>query len=63
MKTDDLIKHFENERRPITSAAAFLGVHEGTIREWIRKGGLVPEQWAALFYVKTGQQPPVKAGE
>jgi uncharacterized protein YjcR len=53
MKTEDLIKHFEKEPRPIASAAAFLGVHENTIRAWINKDGNVPAQWAALFEIKT----------
>ena len=52
MKTDELIKIFKDKRRPICSAAAFLGVHENTVRAWIRKDGVVPEQWAALFQVK-----------
>jgi hypothetical protein len=53
MKTEALIKKFEKEPRPIGAAAAFLGVHENTIRAWINKDGRVPAQWAALFEIKT----------
>ena len=56
MRTEDLIKHFENEPRPIASAAAFLGVHENTIRAWINKDRKVPAQWAALFEVKAKKE-------
>ena len=56
MKTEELVKHFENEPRPIASAAAFLGVHENTIRAWINKNGRVPSQWEALFIIKTKKE-------
>jgi uncharacterized protein YjcR len=56
MKTEDLIQNFKKEPRPIASAAAFLGVHENTIRAWINKDGNVPAQWAALFEIKTRKE-------
>lgn len=52
MKTEELIKHFKDDRRPIASAAAFLGVHENTVRAWMNKDGVVPAQWAALYREK-----------
>ena len=60
MKTEELIKHFENEPRPIGATAAFLGVHENTVRAWINKDGKVPPQWAALFKIKTGPDHDTK---
>jgi len=54
METKELIKHFENEPRPIGAAAAFLGIHENTIRAWDNKDGQVPPQWSALFREKKG---------
>ena len=56
MKTKELLKHFKKEPRPICSAAAFLGIHENTIRKWIKKDGVVPAQWAALFREKKGEK-------
>ena len=52
MKTKELIKHFKKEPRPICAAAAFLGIHENTIRAWDKKDGKVPPQWEALFDIK-----------
>jgi DNA-binding transcriptional MerR regulator len=53
MKVKELIKDFEGERRPYVAAAAFLGVHPRTISVWEeKKGGVVPEQWAALYREK-----------
>lgn len=52
MKVKELIKDFEDERRPYVSAAAFLGVHPKTISVWENKDGEVPPQWAALYREK-----------
>ena len=53
MKTSELLKAFKNEKKPIVSAAGFLGIHPETIKAWEKKGGSVPEQWAALYREKT----------
>jgi len=54
MEYNELIKYFESERKPLVSAAAYLGLHPETVRAWQRTG-VVPRQWAALFQVKKGQ--------
>ena len=53
MKVEDLLKNFEEERRPYIAAAAFLGIHPQTISVWEKdKKGMVPPQWAALYREK-----------
>jgi DNA-binding transcriptional MerR regulator len=56
MKVKEILKKFKDEKKPIVSAAAFLGVHPETIKFWEKKGGYVPEQWAALYREKTKEE-------
>lgn len=54
MKVTELLDYFTGQK-PIVEAAAFLGLHPSTIKNWKVKDGLVPLQWEALFIKKINE--------
>lgn len=52
MKVKELLNYFRGPK-PIVEAAAFLGLHPATIKNWEEaKDGIVPMHWEALFNEK-----------
>lgn len=55
MKVTALLNHFKNDRLPVVSAAAAIGVYPSTIKDWEKKKkGIIPEAKAYMISGKLG---------